>query len=138
MMGYNPYSLEGRTILVTGASSGIGATTAVECSKLGASVIITGRNEERLAQTYQRLDVSFGANHQMIIADLTDEASIASLVEQIETLDGMVNNAGVNLVKAVTFIKQAEMESVFQSNTWAAVNLTRALLKKKKLKFFVL
>ncbi len=134
MMGYNPYSLEGKTILVTGASSGIGATTAVECSKLGASVIITGRNLERLEQTFSLLDSSFGANHKMIVADLTDETSIACLVEQIETLDGMVNNAGVNLVKPVTFIKQTDMETVFQSNTWAAVNLTRALLKKKKLK----
>ena len=134
MMGYNPYSLEGKIILVTGASSGIGSTTAVECSKLGASVIITGRNTERLEQTFSLLDSSFGANHKMIVADLTDEACIACLVEQIETLDGMVNNAGVNLVKPVTFIKQTDLENVFQSNTWAAVNLTRSLLKKKKLK----
>ena len=133
-MGYNPYSLEGKTILVTGASSGIGATTAVECSKLGARVVITGRNLERLEQTFSLLDSSFGANHKMIVADLTDEASITCLVEQIETLDGMVNNAGVNLVKPVTFIKQTDLENVFQSNTWAAVNLTRAFLKKKKLK----
>ena len=49
---YNPFSLFGKTVLVTGASSGIGQATAVECSKLGASVVITGRNKERLEKTY--------------------------------------------------------------------------------------
>ena len=59
-MSYNPYSLEGKVVLVTGASSGIGKTTAIECSKLGASVIITGRNVKRLQETIQLLDQSAG------------------------------------------------------------------------------
>lgn len=131
---YNPFSLEGKTILVTGASSGIGADTAVECSRMGATVLITGRNEERLGQTLSRLDTSFGAAHQMIVADLTDEESLNALVSQIDGIDGLVNNAGVNRVKPVAFIKQEDLEYVFQSNTWTAVNLTRLLCKKKKLK----
>lgn len=131
---YNPFSLEGKKILITGASSGIGADTAIECSRMGASVVITGRNEGRLAQTLASLDTSFGVTHQMIVADLTDESSLNSLVEQIDNLDGLVNNAGVNRVKPVTFIKQDDLDYVFQSNTWAAVNLTRMLCKKKKLK----
>lgn len=133
-MGYNPYSLEGKTILITGASSGIGADTAIECSRMGATVLITGRNEERLSQTLSRLDTSFGAAHQMIVADLTDEESLNALVSQIDGIDGLVNNAGVNRVKPVAFIKQEDLEYVFQSNTWTAVNLTRLLCKKKKLK----
>ena len=132
-MGYNPFSLKGKTILVTGASSGIGANTAVECSRMGASVIITGRNEERLSQTLAKLDTSYGDNHRMIAADLTDEDSLMSLVDQIDSIDGLVNNAGVNRVKPVTFIKQEDLDYVFKSNTWAAVNLTRLLCKKKKL-----
>ena len=131
---YNPFSLKGKTILVTGASSGIGAATAVECSKMGANVIVTGRNEERLKKTFDHLDISFGANHLMIIADLADETSVNSLVEQTGILDGVVNNAGVNRVKPVTFIKQDDFDYVFQSNAWAAVNLTRLLCRKKKLK----
>ena len=132
-MCYNPYSIEGKTILVTGASSGIGANTAVECSLMGASVIITGRNEERLSQTLAKLDTSYGVNHRMIAADLTDEDSLMSLVDQIDSIDGLVNNAGVNRVKPVAFITQDDLEYVFKSNTWAAVNLTRLLCKKKKL-----
>lgn len=131
---YNPFSLKGKTILVTGASSGIGAATAVECSKMGANVIVTGRNEERLKKTFDHLDISFGANHLMIIADLADETSVNSLVEQTGILDGVVNNAGVNRVKPVTFIKQDDFDYVFQSNAWAAVNLTRSLCRKKKLR----
>ena len=131
---YNPFSLEGKTILITGASSGIGADTAIECSKMGASVVITGRNEDRLKQTLDQLDVSFGINHQMIVADLMDEADLSALVEQVDCLDGLVNNAGVNRVKPVTFIKQEDLDYVFQNNTCAAVNLTRMLCNKKKLK----
>ena len=52
---YNPFSLEGKSILITGASSGIGRTTAVECSKLGANVLITARNQERLNETFRQL-----------------------------------------------------------------------------------
>lgn len=131
---YNPFSIKGKTILITGASSGIGANTALECSRMGATVILTGRDKVRLSETLNNLETSFGANHQMIVADLTDESSLMSLVEQIDSIDGLVNNAGVNRVKPVAFIKQEDFDFVFQSNTWVAVNLTRLLCKKKKLK----
>ena len=133
-MSYNPFTLKGKLVLVTGASSGIGQATAIECSKLGATVIITGRNEERLKQTFLHLDISSSQSHQMIVADLNNNTSLTSLVEKIDGLDGLVNNAGVNRVKPVAFIKQEDLEYVFQSNTWTAVNLTRLLCKTKKLK----
>lgn len=73
----NPFSLKGKTILVTGASSGIGQSTAIECSKLGAKIIITGTNEERL---WIHLIWLEGKGHIMIIADLLDEDALAKLV----------------------------------------------------------
>lgn len=130
---YNPYSLERRTILVTGASSGIGAETAVECSRLGATLIITGRNEERLRDTFSRLDSSFSQNHQLVLSDLTDESSVTALVEAIAPVDGLVSNAGVNRVKPLSFIKPEDFDYVFQTNTFSGVNLIRSLLKKKKI-----
>ena len=50
-MSYNPFTLEGKTILVTGASSGIGRATAIECSRLGAKIVASGRNAQRLQET---------------------------------------------------------------------------------------
>ena len=74
-MNYNPFSLKGKTILVTGASSGIGRQSAIECSKLGASVIITGRDAARLQETYDALENS-GMTHKQVIADLLKEEEI--------------------------------------------------------------
>ena len=128
-MAYNPYSLEGKTILVTGASSGIGQATAIECSKLGAKVIVTARNPERLQETFDQL---VGEGHRQIIADISKEEDICSLVEQVPVLDGVVNNAGVAGTSLVTFYKKEEIESMFNTNTMAAVLITKMLVKKKK------
>lgn len=130
---YNPFTLEGKTVLITGASSGIGADTAIECSKLGASVIITGRNEERLQAVLSQLDASFSQKHQYVIADLSSEEEIQSLVDAIGPINGLVNNAGVNRVKPIAFIKSEDLEYIFQNNTFSSVLLTKMLLKKKKL-----
>lgn len=127
---YNPFSLEGKTILVTGASSGIGRATAIECSKLGASVVITGRNEERLSETFKSLE---GDGHLQIVADLTKQDDIDSLVSQIDLLDGLVNNAGVGRNKPVGFIKMEDLDYVYQANVFSCILLTKALLKKKKI-----
>lgn len=132
MTVYNPYSLEGKTILVTGASSGIGAETAFECSRLGASIIVLGRNEERLNSTFARLNREYSQNHQLVLSDLTDESSVVTMVETISPVDGLVCNAGVNRVKPLSFIKPEDFEFVFQTNTFSGINLIRLLLKKRK------
>lgn len=129
-MAYNPYSLEGKMILITGASSGIGQATAIECSKLGAKVIVTARNPERLQETFSLLE---GEGHQQIIADISKEEDICSLAEQVPKLDGVVNNAGVAGTSLVSFYKREEIESMFNTNTMAAVMITKMLVKKKKL-----
>ena len=83
-MSYNPFSLEGKTILITGASSGIGKATAIECSKLGARCIITGRNEKRLSETYSLLE---GEGHLQIVSDLSNFSQIQKLVDIGDDLD---------------------------------------------------
>lgn len=132
-MSYNPFSLEGKTILITGSSSGIGAETAVECSRLGATVVLTGRNKERLQEVYSRLDTSLSQSHQYAIADLSSEEDLLTLVDKIGQVDGLVHNAGVNRVKPVTFIKTEDLDYIFHNNTYPGVLLTRMLLKKKKM-----
>ena len=127
---YNPFSLKGKTILVTGASSGIGKATAIECSKLGANVVITGRNEQRLHETLAMLE---GEHNLMIVSDLSNEESLANLVEQCPSLDGLVNNAGSTIMTPTQFISRDKWIQVLEVNTIAPILLTQMLLKKKKL-----
>ena len=129
-MAFNPYSLENKTILVTGASSGIGKATAIACSKMGAKVVITGRNAERLQETFQELE---GDGHQQIIAELTNEDDLKRLVEEVPPLDGLVNNAGIGSKTPINFIKQSALQNILDVNTIAPIMLTKMLLKKKKM-----
>lgn len=128
---YNPFGLLGKTILVTGASSGIGRATAIECTKLGAKVVITGRCEERLQETFHELE---GEGHLMIIADLSDDSDIHELVKGMPLVDGVVHAAGINDTKLFQFFKKSELVSVFNTNFFAPVILSQLLLKKKLLK----
>ena len=129
---YNPFSLKGKTILVTGASSGIGRTTAIECSRLGATLVLTGRNKERLSETLGLLDAS-ESQHLAFVADLTQQASISELVSNLPKLDGCVNNAGIGKTCPVQFISENDLEQIFQLNCFAPILLVKELVRKKKL-----
>ncbi len=130
-MVYNPFSLEEKTILVTGASSGIGRAAAIECSKMGAKVVITARDEKRLSQTLSELE---GEGHQMVLCDLNNEEAIDKMVADLPELQGLINNAGFTKILPVQFLSSEEINSVFQVNTVAPMILLQKLLKKKKLK----
>lgn len=131
---YNPYSLEGKTILVTGASSGIGQATAIECSKLGANVVITARNEERLKKTFDDLDTSMGQQHQMVIADVATSEGLEALVSALPALDGLSSNAGMAVGnKPIKFIKDDDIQTIMQTNTFSHAMLAKLLFKKKLL-----
>ena len=129
-MSYNPYSLERKSILVTGASSGIGQAIAIECSKLGANVIITARNAKRLNDTFSKLEGD-KKNHLQIITDLTKEDEIIYLVSQLPKLDGCVNNAGIVKLIPTQFISSKEIENIHQVNLIAPMLLTKYLVRKK-------
>lgn len=125
---FNPFSLKDKTVLVTGASSGIGRTTAIYCSKIGAKLVITGRNEERLNETFSDLE---GDGHIAIAADLTLESDIDNLVSQCPTLDGVVHSAGVGDRTMLKMAREKDIKRVMDANFNAPVLLQRALLKKK-------
>lgn len=127
---YNPYQLTGKKILITGASSGIGQATAIECSKLGATLIISGRNMDRLKATFDKLE---GYNHQMIVADLSSDEGIQGLVDKLPIIDGLASNAGIPDTSVVPFYKESTIEKVFKTNTFSMMLLTKYLVKKKKL-----
>lgn len=127
---YNPFSLIGKTILVTGASSGIGRAIAIESSKMGANIILTGRNEERLQETMSMLDAG---EHQYLVADITNEEDMANLVEQLPTLTGCVHSAGIIGLTPIQAITTTKINQFEQINLHAPILLTKQLIKRKKL-----
>lgn len=130
---YNPFSLAGKTILITGASSGIGKETAIVCSKLGANVVITGRNKDRLTDTYKSLDTESGQSHLCLVADLSSEEGVIELVSNMPKLDGVVSNAGFVIPSLIKFIKAEDMQKLMDTNTFSHVLLAKMLYKKKLL-----
>lgn len=127
---YNPFTLQGKTILVTGASSGIGRGIAIECSKMGAKIVITGRNKERLQETFNFLA---GEGHVVIPADLSKLEEIERLVSTAPELNGCVHSAGIPKICAVKFINRDTLQDILNVNTIAPILLTSLLIKKKKL-----
>lgn len=127
---YNPYSLQGKIVLVTGASSGIGQETAIQCSRLGAKVIITARNKERLEETLSQME---GEGHTMVIAELTQQEELENLVGSIDTLNGLVLCAGKGMTSPFPFSTRDKYDEIFNVNFFAPVELLRLLVKKKKL-----
>lgn len=130
METYNPMSLEGKTILVTGASSGIGRAIAIECSKLGAVVIATGRNADRLEET---MSLMAGSGHRSLVADLSTEEGRETLVEGLPKLDGVSHNAGVGGQMLCQFIQREKAERLINVNLQSVMLLQGLLLKKRKI-----
>lgn len=127
---HNPFSLEGKTILVTGASSGIGRQTAIECSQMGASVVLSARNEERLQETLSQMA---GEGHQILAADLLEQEQIETLVANIPAIDGIVLCSGKGLTLPMQFASRDKFDDIFNTNFFAPFELLRLLYKKKKI-----
>jgi len=127
----NPFSLEGKTILVTGASSNIGRQIAVKCSEMGAKVIATARNEERLKETLGKMA---GEGHEILQCDLSDAEQIPALVAQMPDLDGIVMCAAVFRTTPIRNNRRKYTEEMFKTNTFANIDLVQLLLKNRKIK----
>ena len=130
MINFNPFSLEGKTILVTGASSGIGRGIAVTCSKIGAKVIINGRNTRKLQETCELMD---NVNSIVLPADLTDTDSLTSFVNSLPKLDGLVHCAGLGQRIPCKDIESKNVDDVMNVNFKAPVMLQAEILRQKKL-----
>lgn len=126
---YNPFSLEGKRILVTGASSGIGKQTAIECAKMGATVFFTGRDSDRLQKVMDVMPHNY--EHEFIVADLTTSEGIDRITDKVSALDGIVHCAGIGDRTLLKMAREKDIRRVMQTNFDAPVLLQRALLKKK-------
>jgi NAD(P)-dependent dehydrogenase (short-subunit alcohol dehydrogenase family) len=128
---YNPFALNNKTIFISGASSGIGKATAIECSKLGATLCITGRNEERLNNTFLQLE---GKGHIQVIADLQTDEGINKIVETMPSLDGIVHCAGIAKYLPFQFSGKELINEVMGINFYSPALLSQLLVKNKKIK----
>lgn len=129
---YNPFSLSNKTIIVTGASSGIGAQCAIDCSKMGAKVVLVGRNIERLNQVLLQCDNA--QNHLLISSDLTDYSNLSNLVKKIVDkvgkINGLINCAGISTTLPINAVKEEILNNFFATNVYTAYLLTKECSKK--------
>ena len=126
---FNPFSLQNKTILVTGASSGIGQGIALLCSKMGAIVVINGRNEVKLQNTLAQME---GKDHLIVQGDLTNFADMPDLVSKMPKLDGIVHCAGVGSRVICKMMQESDLDQTMTINFKAPVMLQTELLKQKK------
>lgn len=126
----NPFSLEGKTVLVTGAASGIGRATAIQCAEMGAKVIIVDLNEQGLQET-QRLIEREDTEYRAL--DLTNLDKLIDMVGSLPKLDGVASNAGVVLSLLAKFSEPKDVERIFNINTFSHINLVQQLISQKKL-----
>lgn len=125
---HNIFSLENKTILVTGASSGIGKAIAQECSHMGADLIITGRNEERLKETFGLMK---GDRHSYIAADLNNKEGIEKLISSLPQLNGLVLCAGIVEMWPVNYATKERFNKIFDTNFFSPIEILRLIVKKK-------
>jgi len=126
----DPFSLAGKRILVTGASSGIGRQVAISCAQMGAQVVASGRNAERLQSTFAQLQ---GDNHVQVVADLTRQDDLDRVVKESGIVNGVVHAAGITKLVPFRLISRQHMDDMFASNTFAPMLLTKGLLAKKRI-----
>ena len=127
---YNPYSLEGKTILITGAASGIGKATSIESSKVGARIVAVDLNAEGLDALMPQLE---GEGHLKFSGNLCDEEFLQSLAVEVPELNGVFLCAGVSDTTLVKFITEDKIDRVMNVNLKAPILMLKYLLKKKKI-----
>jgi len=132
---FNPFNLSDKNVIVTGASSGIGRQCAVICSKMGARVVLTGRNEERLKETLELMGND--TVHQILPLELTDfnevETRINRIIEKTGKIHGLVNCAGISTTIPVKYVTPEKMEEFFRVNVYSAFNLARIVVKQNNM-----
>lgn len=125
------FSLQGKTILITGASSGIGREAAKICSDAGANLILLGRDEKRLKEVLESLS---NENHESKALDLTDFDAVEDFAKTYlsthKPIHGIINAAGISTTFPFKYASPAKMDPFFKTNVYGAFNISRLFSKK--------
>lgn len=128
----NPFCLDAKVILITGASSGIGRQCAISCSQMGAKIILVARNEERLKETFLQL---YGEGHLHFSLDVTlydqIESVVQEAVEKLGKISGFIHSAGIEMTKPLRMLKPSDYERIFAVNVISGFEIARVISKKK-------
>lgn len=128
---YNPFSLENKVIIVTGASSGIGAQCAIDCSRMGAKVVLVARNEERLKQTLEQCEEP--SRHMILPLDLSSseglKEAVKDVVAKVGKINGVVNCAGMSSVTPLKLVTDELLDQFFRTNVYSAINLSKEVTR---------
>lgn len=130
-MNANPFSLERKTILITGAGSGIGRATALQCSAMGARLVLVSLHGDKLSRTAELIGRD---DTECYPVDLSDYDRLCGLVGKLPELDGVFSNAGIVKSLLAKFSEKNDMEQIFQVNTFSHINLVQQLIAQKKIK----
>ena len=126
----NPFSLSGKTVLITGAASGIGRATAKQCHNMGASLVLLDLNENGLNSVKDEIGDSNIISYAL---NLTDYNRLCEVIGQLPKLDGVFSNAGIVKSLMAKFSGKEDMEKIFEVNTFSHINLVQQLIAQKKL-----
>lgn len=131
MNGENPFSLENKTILVTGASSGIGRQCAIDCAKAGAKVVLVARNEDRLKATLKEMQ---GSGHRYYTFDLEQipqfgKKLVSNIVNECGLISGVINCAGISSITPLKLVKFEALEQMVRTNIYSAYFLTQEVCR---------
>jgi NAD(P)-dependent dehydrogenase (short-subunit alcohol dehydrogenase family) len=123
--------VRGTTVVVTGASSGIGRATAVEFAKAGARLVVAGRRQERLDDLVREI-ASTGGEAVAVATDVSDRGQVEDLIQEAQSqfgsVDTLVNNAGIGIAASFQDQTLDDFRRVMDTNFWGAVYACRAVL----------
>ena len=123
-------NLKGKNAVVTGATKGIGRSTAISLHQVGASIVAIGRNKNELNSLKKKLKTRI----QLIQCDVNDYDKIRKEINKIKKIDILVNNAGTNIPESFLSVKKSSLETLLNVNTKGAFNIAK-LCTDKMLKF---
>lgn len=123
--------LDQRVVVITGASSGIGAATALRCAALGAQLVLAARSTEQLEALAQQV-IQAGGQALAVPTDVTDLTQVqrlaATAIQHYGHVDVLVNNAGIGLLDPFPQARIADLQQMMQVNLYGVVHCTQALL----------